>query len=809
MKEQMDHLMDLLGNGGPEAATAWLEETAAQAPHDGTLGALQRILDREAATLKGWNPAREPAFALQQIRNRAVACGFPEVAAEAERRLEAAGLPWFEDLFASVPDNSALIRTLQGGTGERQPPLTSDGRATINRPPGLVEIRDVQTGALITSRATGKGRLIAGSGGCVLIEEGDRKNFRLRNLANGQLVANIARPEISRFIFSQDGWMFAFGAQTATGFDGEYFSSFDVEFWDVRQRRAVWAIKGSDERSGGLTALAISTDNRHAAVIGCSNLYLRRIADATMVGTWPSSSIFPSDLAFTPDGRHLVMNDRKALRVISVETGDMRSIDADEEYIQVMALSPDGMRVAGTGGGRFRLWSLADGRQLWDQKIPDQFNQPVWFLSNAGPLAVSVSTGRLALFDMADGKSLCFFDAHSDSIDAIAASPDGRHLVTTSFGEVKVWDMAALALIAASQKSVFEAFRVMVSPDGSRAVLQSKSGVKVVRLDYMPPAILWEVPEIPSMKSTALSPDGAWLLCGSTGGTARRYPIDGGEPAVCHEFDRRLTALTWSPCGTWIVASIDLGTFLDIRKADTGPGIVSDKAPWRIEMPHRLKDFCFSPDGVHLAVLDEKNVRVLVPSERRVAAAFPCWGERVAILSDGTMLTARQHHHVVQAWNWTTGQPVADGRAEGYEGAALSPDCRWALTGSNQLTVEERLPSQESFRKAGQIVGTVSDASERPCLGAVFVLDGRHAVTVMGKAGLGLWHLPDCQPIARFHGFDPFHCLAVSRDGRTIVATDKRLRAWFLRLRGSHDSISAHSHFCSGCQRPVYHGSVP
>ncbi len=352
--------------------------------------------------------------------------------------------------------NPALIRTLPGGTGERQPPLTPDGRATINRPPGLVEIRDLQTGVLITSRAAGKGRLVAGSGGCVLIEESDRKNFRLRNLANDQLVANIARPEISRFVFSRDGWIFAFGTQTFTGFDGEYFSSFDVEVWDVRHRRAVWTIKGSDERSGGLTALAISPDNRHAAVIGCSHLYLRRISDETMVGTWPSASILQSDLAFTPDGRHLVMNDRNAIRVISVENGEMRSIDAGGKYIQVTALSPDGTRVAGTGGGRLRLWNLADGRQLWEQTIPDQFNQPVWFLSKAGPLAVSVSIGRIGLFDMADGKSRCCFDAHAGSVNSVAVSPDGLHLVTSGTGEVKVWNMALLDSDGAFPKSSFK-----------------------------------------------------------------------------------------------------------------------------------------------------------------------------------------------------------------------------------------------------------------------------------------------------------------------------------------------------------------
>jgi|GEM_PF-3449229 len=786
MREQLDRVLDLLAENGAQAAKTWLAEALGRLPGDASLEALQRVLDREATALAGWKPADEPSFALQQIRNRAVACGFADLAAEAERRFEAAGLAWFEDLLASVPDNPALVRRLPGGTGERQPPLTSDGRATINRPPGLVEIRDVRTGALITSRAAGNGRLLAGSGGCVLIEESDRKNFRLRNLANDQLVANIARPEISRFVFSRDGWMFSFGTQTSTGFDGEYFSSFDVEVWDVRQGRAVWAIKGSDERSGGLTALAISPDNRHAAVIGCSNLYLRRITDEATIGTWPSASILHSDLAFTPDGRHLVMNDRKAIRVISVESGNMRSIDAGGEYIQVMALSSDGTRIAGTGGGRLRLWNLADGRQLWEQRIPDQFNQPVWFLSEAGPLAVSVSTGRLALFDMADGKSLCCFDAHPGSIDSVAASPDGRHLVTSGAGEVKVWNMALLVSAGAPPKSAFEAFRVLVSPDGNRAVLQSKTGVNVVRLDNIPYSILWESASIPSFNGASLSPDGGWLLCSSSDGTARRYPVDGGEPAMRPEFGWRLSSLAWSPCGTWIVAVLDSGAFIEIRKADPGPGIATDEEPWRLEFGkyERMRDVAFSRDGSLLAVLDEKNVQVLVPAERRIAATVRCSADRVAISDDGFLLTTKAHHFGVQVWNWSTGERLAEGRAEGYNGAALSPDGVWAVTGSDRLKVEARLPGQALIETIGEIAGTVEDTVERQRLGAVFVPDGRHALTVMGEAGLGLWRLPDCRLIARFRGFEPFSCLASSRDGRTVVANDKRLRAWFLRLRG-------------------------
>ena len=649
MKKQMDQVMDLLRAGGPEAATDWLGKAAATVPADDTLEKLRRIIDREAGSLRGWNPAKEPAFALQQIRNRAAACGFAELAAEAERRLEVAVLPWIEDLLASRAESPALIRTLPGGTGYRLPPLTADGRATINCPPGLIEIRDLQTGLLITSRPVGKGILVAGPNGTVLFESKDMKRFRLQNLATGELVANIARPEIRLFILSRDGWMCAFGSETATGFDGEYFSSFDVEVWDVREGRAIWSVKGSDNRSGGLTALAISPDNRHAAVIGCSTLYLRRLADGVTIGTLPSSSILDTDLAFTPDSRFRVMNDHNAFSIVTVETGEVRTIGIADMYVSVMALSPDGAVIAGTGSGRLRLWSFSDGRMLWEQKITDMFNQPVWFLSNAGPIAVSLTNGRLALFEKADGTCLCCFDAHSGGIDSVAASPGGRRLVTTGGGEVKIWDMAALTSDPASPGSAFEAFRVMVSPSGDRAVLQSKTGAKVARLDCTPPAILWDVPEIPSMKGATLSPDGAYLLCSSSGGTARRYPLAGGEPAVRSGLNPRLTSFTWSPCGTWFVASIDLGSSLEIMRADPGPGIVSDEEPWRIAMPNRFKDFCFSPDGTHLAVLDDRNVRILVPGERCIAASFPCWADRVAILSDGTMLTSRQHHLAAQA----------------------------------------------------------------------------------------------------------------------------------------------------------------
>jgi WD40 repeat protein len=56
--------------------------------------------------------------------------------------------------------------------------------------------------------------------------------------------------------------------------------------------------------------------------------------------------------------------------------------------------------------------------------------------------------------------------------------------------------------------------------------------------------------------SASFSPDGAWILTGSSDGTARVWRIDGlGEPLVLRGHEDRLTAAAFSPDGARVVTA--------------------------------------------------------------------------------------------------------------------------------------------------------------------------------------------------------------------------------------------------------------
>lgn len=774
----LDRFLALLAESGARGAAGQLVAACAQAPDDESLTALRKVLDMEVSALAGWQEEMEPSFALQQIRNRAVACGFPTLAADVEKRLEGLGLPWLAETQPVEPANDELLLTLTDGPCECAV-LDSTGKR--------IELRDEETGELLAAYGSGTGTIPAGPSG----RNAASKPWtlrKIRDLASGKIFFELPPADGKNRQLSPDGSFVARGKGESTGFDGEYFSSFTVEIWDPRMRTCFWSKNGSADTSGGLTALVISPDSRFVAAIGCSVLSLWNSMNGDTVGEWPSASIQQNDLCFTPDGRRLVMNNRRALQVHELGSGEVRHIDVREEYINTIAISPDGKRIAGVGGGWLRLWDLTSGEETLAVQLSGKWDSAVWFLAESRCIAVSPERGRIELIEPHDGKRLCSFDAHANSVSLAAATPDWRYLVTAGGREINVWDLPALCRKKEVRARGCEAFEMQMTPDGSHAALVKRPSVSLVRLneENAEPEILWEEPEIPGLSCSVMSPDGTWLLCGSSDGSIRRFPIGAGSKTEQKgTVSRGLGFLAWSPAGDRIAACFDGSRILEVWNADPGPGIVGSAPPQRLTFRKPAKNLAFSPDGRLLATAHEDGVRVIDAADAASVTLLGGWADRVAVSADGFVLVSRRLR-TTEVWNLATNRMEAEGRAEGYYGSALSPDGRWALaeTGSGRLTVETRQPGQARLEKVGEIAGSISDASDASRLGVVFSRDGEHVVTSMGWEGLALWHLPTCRQIARIRGSLDFIGMAVDYRCSRITANDRKLRVHFLKLCG-------------------------
>ncbi|MBN4049983.1 WD40 repeat domain-containing protein, partial [bacterium AH-315-M10] len=390
----------------------------------------------------------------------------------------------------------------RGGSNARISGLSPDGLRAVFADWNRIQVWSLEVPSAkdranrlhgILSR-TGRYRIEGGSregSGCIefspdskLLASAERSSIRLIKVATGTLARRL-KPGAHILRFSPDGTKLAAGAmgrvrvyrvtdgrllhtlkghaKNITGLvfspDGKrlYSCSTDATRLDTvfqvtdpasgRQLSSYKPLKGRRED------LAISPDGK-LLFLDANPIQVVRAEDLKPVRTVPGSS----PLALSPDGSILAARERHggmifqnpAVRLTQVTTGKrIRALVGHSKRVGSLAFSPDGKWLA-TGYRKTRIWSVADGRQLWLLDNKQDYAAGMLAFSPDGRLLATGGSADIVLWSLEKLRkgtpvigAIRPREGHLGKIILLRYSGDGRWLLSSGVDrKLRVWDSA-------------------------------------------------------------------------------------------------------------------------------------------------------------------------------------------------------------------------------------------------------------------------------------------------------------------------------------------------------------------------------
>lgn len=152
------------------------------------------------------------------------------------------------------------------------------------------------------------------------------------------------------------------------------------------------------------------------------------------------------NIFFTPDGRSLIWLARAGVQLMDIGTGELGPAFEHEDFVQGMAVSPDGHILATAASGTVNdaitpfitLWDVSTGAVL-GQLTTTVVNSSLSFSPDNHMLAAA-DASKLIIWDINTRQEVISISGHTENIFSVTFSPDGSTIATASGdNSIRLW----------------------------------------------------------------------------------------------------------------------------------------------------------------------------------------------------------------------------------------------------------------------------------------------------------------------------------------------------------------------------------
>ncbi|AEF85322.1 NB-ARC domain protein [Treponema primitia ZAS-2] len=329
-------------------------------------------------------------------------------------------------------ENGREMRTLEGHSGVvKSIAYSPDGRYIVSGSSvdATIKIWDAGTGQeLNTIESTGIESLSYSPDGQRFASGSHDNSISVWSAAGGvELQKLSSRSSWARALaYSPDGKFIAAGSADRT-----------IRIWEAGYGRVVRFLTG---HTASVRALAYSPDGKYIASGGADNsVRVWNAETGQELWTLTDHSSVVRAVAYSPDGRFILSGSAdNTLKIWDTETGlALRTLSGHGAPVNTLAYSPDGLYIAsGSEDASIKIWEAETGLELRTLRGHDSWIINLAYSSN-GRYIISGSMDRtMKVWDLESGEATDTLEGYSgEQQSGMALSPNGRFIAATTGGD--------------------------------------------------------------------------------------------------------------------------------------------------------------------------------------------------------------------------------------------------------------------------------------------------------------------------------------------------------------------------------------